>query len=82
MVRRIRSGWLSHDSLKAGERDQYAVMRSYGTYTLDLSWDAERECYLITQTTTKDSVSTRIVTPWTDITKARKQFNKLVREHP
>lgn len=78
---RNNKGWLTAASLKAGEVEQYAVRRSYGTYVLELSWDAERECYLVSQTTKIDDDRATVVTPWHDADSARRQFRAAVRRH-
>lgn len=89
---RTTSGWLTADSLKAGEREQYAVQRSYGTVTVELLYinDGDRRDRTLDHLPMPWVTTLRIEGPkpkyetWRSfrLSAARKKFSQLVRKHP
>jgi hypothetical protein len=91
---RGKARWLTADSLKSGEREQYAVLRSYGTVTVELHHDrfaAERVEH--GEIPMPWVVSIRVLGKYGATTEertyhafrlsaARKKFSELVRQHP
>lgn len=87
-------GFLHASTLKRGEREQYAVIRSYGTVIVQIMWDpdeldrAHREGrmpqpWLTSITITKDGVVTRDDTYLSMLLDtARRKFSQLSRQHP
>lgn len=83
---RGKARWLTADSLKAGEREQYAVQRSYGLVIIELFHDphaAEDPDVLPMPWITRITIGNEVRTYSAfRLNAARKKFAELVRQHP
>lgn len=80
-LRHSRGGYTAA-ALKAGERDQYAVQRSYGRVVIELFFDGTHDCHWhVTREITPGDV-TEERTSFSSLNEARRHFRRLVTEHP
>lgn len=81
MRARTQRGWLTDEALQRGFTEQYAVMRSYGRVTITLGMTPSGD-YVVTEKVDNDD--SNIAMDWVYERKAdaRRQFTKLVRNHP
>lgn len=89
---RNRKGWLRAESLIAGEREQYAVERSYGRVVVELYHAPEGDepthpdipmpwITSVTITRTAHDIESAVYRT-ARLNVARDKFNELVRKHP
>jgi hypothetical protein len=92
-VNKPRGKWKRAAALKAGEREQYAVKRSYGTVVVELTWefdpnykrmDIEQMPWVTRILITPPGETVPDVATWHSYTLdvARQKFKELVRKHP
>ena len=85
---RNRNGWLRAESLIAGEREQYAVKRSYGTVVVQLRFNPEETPLGVQQWVTSITITSptngveHIEYRSFRLNAARDKFNELARQHP
>lgn len=82
---RNRKGWLRSESLVAGEREQYAVERSYGRVVVELRHaPTEAEPWLTSITITRQPGAEPEHAEYRSfrLNVARDKFSELVRKHP
>lgn len=78
---RNKHGWLTAASLKDGERDQFAIIRTDGRHEVELYWDERQQGGFVLQHV-RLSPEVREVHVWqvgTNLPLAREEFKKIVR---
>lgn len=76
---RIR-GFYTHEMLRGGMKDQYAVIRSYGTVTIELRHELNR--FVVYEIIASADGTRSTATSHNKLGDAHRTFTRLTRKHP
>lgn len=80
---RNREGFYAAEALRKGLKDQYAVMRSYGTVVVEIRHDGiGRRPWLVSCEIKKGDTVSATDAAFETLGDARREYRRLVRKHP
>lgn len=81
-MRRKADGFLRNAALRDGFRDQYAVVRSYGTVIIELWHGGGARPWRVSCTITEGDTVSSTDAAFRTLNEARAEFRRLMRQHP